>query len=77
MSVDLSRVRAGDKVLLRDGSKIVVDDRGGKMPPMVLTHYLTAWANDGKWSPLNPNCGFDIVGVIFSRSRTTPKDGQP
>ena len=83
MTIDLSRVRSGDKVLLRDGSKIVVDDRGGKMQPMVMTHYLTVWGNDGTWSKFNPNCGFDIVGVIHGPRRpakestdATPEDGK-
>lgn len=70
--VDLSKVRAGDKVILRDGSKIVVDDRGGQMEPLVMTHYLSAWTNDGRWSELNPNCGFDIVAVIYAASRERP-----
>jgi hypothetical protein len=69
MTVDLRRVRAGDKILLRDGSKLVVDDRGGLMSPMVLTYYLTSWKNDGRWADSNPNCGFDIVGIIFSGKR--------
>lgn len=69
MSVDLSKVRAGDKVLLRDGSKIVVDDRGGKMAPMVLTHYLSVWSNDGRWTQHYPDCPFDIVGVICGSLR--------
>jgi hypothetical protein len=72
MSVDLSRVRAGDKVILRDGSKILVDDRRGTMQPMVMTHYLTTWTNDGRWSVLNPCCGFDIVGIIYNRKDTPP-----
>jgi hypothetical protein len=67
MSVDLSKVRAGDKVLLRDGSKIMVDDRGGSMKPLVLTHYLTVWSNNGKWSAQHENCPFDIVGVIYGK----------
>ncbi len=75
MSVDLSRVRAGDKVLLRDGSKIVVDDRGGTMSPMVLTHFLSVWTNDGRWSDSYPDCPFDIVGVIHHGGRTTRSKG--
>lgn len=70
MDIDLSRVRSGDKVILRDGSKIVVDDRGGKMPPMILTHNITVWTNKGEWSSTGyPNCPFDIVGVIYSGKR--------
>lgn len=76
MSINLSTVRAGDKVILRDGSKIMVDDRGGKMPPMVLTHYLTVWKNDGTWSEFNPDCKFDIVGIIYSGKRTQSKGGE-
>ena len=66
MSVKLETVRSGDKVLLRDGSKIVVDDRGGKLPPMVMLTDLSKWQNTGEWAPLTyPNCPFDIVGVIY------------
>lgn len=70
MGVDLSRVLAGDKVLLRDGSKIVVDDRGGNVAPMVLTHYLSVWTNDGRWTENFPDCPFDIVGVIHGPRRS-------
>lgn len=69
MSVDLSKVKAGDKVFLRDGSKIIVDDRGGRLPLMVFMTNLTVWKNDGTWADTNPNCGFDIVGVIYSTNR--------
>jgi hypothetical protein len=78
MSVDLTKVRAGDKVLLRDGSKIVVDDRGGKSPLMVLTTYLSVWKNDGRWAPdTYPNCPFDVVGIIYCGNSTDrePKAG--
>lgn len=70
---DLSRVRAGDKVLLRDGSKIVVDDRGGTSPPMVFTTYLSVWKKNGSWAPDSyPNNPFDIVGIIYApRERKT------
>ena len=74
MSVDLSRVRVGDKVLLRDGSKIIVDDRGGRMAPMVFMTDLSRWKPDGTWSEWNPNCGFDIVGIIHSATRNDSKD---
>ena len=70
MRVDLSNVRTGDRVLLRDGSKIVVDDRGGHLPLMIFMTDLSKWRNDGMWAPeTNPNCGFDIVGVIYSGPR--------
>lgn len=62
---DRSKVKAGDKVLLRDGSKIVVDDRGGKQPLMILTSYLTIWDEQGRWAvDTYPNCPFDIIAVI-------------
>ncbi len=73
MPVDVSKIRVGDKVILRDGSKIIVDDRGGKLKPMVFMTYLTSWANDGTWSEYNPNCGFDIVGVIHCANRNQPE----
>ena len=69
MRVDLSKVKAGDKVLLRDGSKIIVDDRGGQLPLMVFMTNLTVWKNDGTWAETNPNCGFDIVGVIYDSAK--------
>lgn len=65
MAVDTSKIRSGDKVLLRNGSKILVDDRGGKMEPMVFMTNLSVWKKDGSWAPATyPNNPFDIVGII-------------
>lgn len=64
MKIDLSKIKSGDKVLLRDGSKIIVDDRGGKLPLMVFMTDLSRWKPGGAWSEFNPNCDFDIVGII-------------
>lgn len=66
MPVDLSKAKSGDKVLLRDGSKIILDDRGGKTKPMVFMTDLSKWQNDGTWSPLYENCPFDIIAIIPS-----------
>lgn len=63
MAVDLSTLKAGDKVMLRDGSKIVVWWRNNKLG--VLTHYIDVWDNDGAWArKTNYPCDFDIICIL-------------
>lgn len=67
MPVNLENVRAGDKVLMRDGSKVTINEYEGEL--RVILQPLECWQNDGVWSPFNRNCKFDIVGVIYGKRK--------
>ena len=67
MSVNLSNVKAGDKVILRDGSKVTLNEHAGEL--RVILQPLKSWEQDGTWSRFNPDCYLDIVGVIYYAHR--------